>query len=234
MRVVAALALTLAMAPAPQPSTSPSAPDGLLGGLVGGLGDLVDGLLGAGDPPPTDPPPTDPPSAGPTAAPTTPGPSATSIPTPGPIIPSGLGPSGAPTSRPAGLPGHVVRPGRDGGPDVVVTVVPQPAGAPEAAPSISDGLAVPTVVRTDPVLRWAALLFAIGVLALPVVLLVRRRPAPTAAPPAPTPAPARVGPVPPGPDDTAENVTRLPTNLNAIYELGRLDERLAQERDRRS
>ncbi|MEU6205226.1 hypothetical protein ABZ814_16775 [Micromonospora musae] len=231
MRVVAALALTLAMAPAPQPSTSPSVPDGLLGGLVAGLGDLVDGLLGAGDDPTVPPtvPPATPPSDPPSAAPTTSAPSAASIPAPGPIVPSVAVPTGA---RPNGVPDRVVRPGGDGGPDVVVTVVPQPAGAPEVAPSTSETLAVPTVVRTDPVLRWAALLFAIGVLALPVVLLVRRRPAPAAV--APDPVPARGGPVPPGPDETAENVTRLPTNLNAIYELGRLDERLAQERERRS
>ena len=31
-----------------------------------------------------------------------------------------------------------------------------------------------------------------------------------------------------------DNVTHLPTELNAIYELGRLDERLSQERNRRS
>ncbi|RKN29192.1 hypothetical protein [Micromonospora musae] len=231
MRVVAALALTLAMAPAPQPSTSPSVPSGLLGGLVAGLGDLVDGLLGAGDDPTAPPttPPTTPPSDPPSVAPTTPGPSVTSVPVPGPIVPSVAVPSDA---RPNGLPGRVVRPGGDGGPDVVVTVVPQPAGAPEVAPSTSESLAVPTVVRTDPVLRWAALLFSIGVLALPVVLLVRRRPAPADV--APAPVPARGGPVPPGPDEGTENVTRLPTNLNAIYELGRLDERLAQERERRS
>ncbi|SIR98360.1 hypothetical protein [Micromonospora avicenniae] len=232
MRVVAALALTLAMAPAPEPSPSPTVPGGLLGGLVGGLGSLVDGLLGAGDDGEPSVPPSSPPSDAPSAAPTTPGPSATSVPTPGSLAPSVAVPSGVSTNAPGGVPGRVVRPGGGREPSVVVTVVPQPAGAPDLTPSTSDRLAVPTVVRTDPVLQWAALLFAVGVLALPVVLLVRRRPAPAAPAPAPVAAPG--GPVPPGPEDTAENVTRLPTNLNAIYELGRLDERLAQERERRS
>ncbi|MGW1450451.1 hypothetical protein ACWCO3_19515 [Micromonospora sp. NPDC002411] len=72
-------------------------------------------------------------------------------------------------------------------------------------------------------------LLLLGVLAVLALLFVRRRaPGPSAAPtPAPAPAPD------PGPGPVPDNVSRLPTSLNAVYELGRLDERLERERGRR-
>jgi hypothetical protein len=122
-------------------------------------------------------------------------------------------------------------PGGGPGEPAAVTAAP-PGGDGGPAPSTSENLGVPTVVGSDPFLRWAVMVLGVGVVGLAVALFLRRRP----APPAPVPAAtgAGVGPVPPGPDETTGNVTRLPTNLNAIYELGRLDERLAQERERRS
>ncbi|KAB1923931.1 hypothetical protein F8271_30770 [Micromonospora sp. ALFpr18c] len=115
-------------------------------------------------------------------------------------------------ARPAGGPGA---------PDATVPVRNGEAPAP-AAPTYTDP------ARGDwPPAYYLVLAGVLAVLAL--LLLVRRRPPaapPAAAAPAPAPAPEPV-PVP-------DNVSRLPTNLNAIYELGRLDERLDQERGRRS
>ncbi|MGK5739940.1 hypothetical protein [Micromonospora sp. URMC 103] len=231
MPVVAALALTLALAPAPSPA--PSSPTGPVGGLLGGVGDLVDGLLGAGGGTPTPPP---------SATPTTPGPSVTSIPT---AVPPTGAPGAVPTGAPAGVPGPAGAPGAPGapgpvgprgggdGPAVVVTVPPPTAAEGQGAPTTSDGFATPAVAAPDPLMRWAVMMLAVGVLALAAALVVRRRrPAVTPSPAAPA---VGAGPVPPAePGGTEGNVTRLPTNLNAIYELGRLDERLAQERERRS
>ncbi|MFC0506927.1 hypothetical protein [Micromonospora costi] len=229
MPVVAALALTLALAPAPAPSPTPSA--GPVGSLLGGVGSLVDGLLGAGGggtPTPT-PTPTSP----------TAGPSVTAVPSSAPVVPPAGTPSGVPTSAPAGVPGPPGAPGPAGprgglgDPVVVVTGTPPPAVGVPGDPTTSQGLAAPAAVQPDPLMRWAAMMLAVGVLAVPVALIVRRR-RPAVAPSPATPSTGGA-PVPPAEvDETSGNVTRLPTNLNAIYELGRLDERLAQERERRS
>ncbi|MFC3502123.1 hypothetical protein ACFOOK_14290 [Micromonospora krabiensis] len=235
MPAVAALALTLALAPAPSPSPAPSAPAGPVTGLLGGLGEVVDGLLGLGGGSST---------TSPSAAPTTPGPSATSI--PDPVVP----PTGVPVTPGGAVPGAPAggatagTPGTQGGAParvgswsdtddpVVGAPVPRAPDGRAPAPTGPDGLAAPTAVDDDALFRLTMIGLAVAVLAVQIMLLVRRRrerPAPAAA------APPVAGPVPPAAlDATGDNVTRLPTNLNAIYELGRLDERLAQERERRS
>ncbi|MFG1891353.1 hypothetical protein ACGFIR_26215 [Micromonospora sp. NPDC049051] len=219
MRVVAALALTLALAPAPTPTAS----GGPVGDLLGGVGRVVDDLLKGGRATP---------GASPTPVPTG---STAPAPTPAdpsvaPAVPAAPGPSapargGASAPAPAGdLPA-----GREAG-----------APAPEERESASDA---PSTVAAPPrgddgaTDRWLVYGLVLGVLAVPVLFVLhrRRRPAVAATGPAgpaspPTPAPD------PDPDDepVLDNVTHLPTDLNAIYELGRLDERLSQERNRRS
>ncbi|MFI7605950.1 hypothetical protein ACIBTV_12575 [Micromonospora sp. NPDC049366] len=238
MPAVAALALTLALAPAPSPSPSPSAPPGPVTGLLGGLGEVVDGLLGLGGGSSTTSPSVEPTTPGP-------GPSATSIPETGvpatgaPVAPGGVAP-GAPTgAATAGTPGaRGGVPARVGSwsdtddPAVGVPVPPAPDGR-APAPTGPDGLAAPTAVNDDALFRITMIGLGVAVLAVQIMLLVRRRrgrPAPAVAA-----APVAGGPVAPTAlDVTGDNVTRLPTNLNAIYELGRLDERLAQERERGS
>ncbi|WBB69457.1 hypothetical protein [Micromonospora sp. WMMD812] len=220
MPAVAALALTLALAPAPSPSTAPSPSQGVVGGLLGGVGDLVDGLLGGGG--------DGTPSATPSASPTqSGGPTGAPAPAPVPGKPSVAPSSAAPPRSPARL-------GSGGGADdpvVGVPLAPQPADRNDA-PVAPEGMAAPVPDDDDELFRWAVLLLAVGVLAVPLVLLVRQRREPRPAAPV---ASSAGGPLPPtGLDVTGDNVTRLPTNLNAIYELGRLDERLAQERERHS
>ncbi|SCF15161.1 hypothetical protein GA0070607_6183 [Micromonospora coriariae] len=107
-------------------------------------------------------------------------------------------------------------------------------------PNGGDPVAPPTLAAPDrggwPVLPAYYLLVA-GALAVLALLLLRPRRAARAAraagaagAPAPAPAPTPA----PDPGPAPDNVSRLPTNLNAIYELGRLDERLEQERRHRS
>ncbi|MCG5439612.1 hypothetical protein PSH25_004071, partial [Micromonospora sp. PSH25] len=95
-------------------------------------------------------------------------------------------------------------------------------------PNAAPALANPTRSAWPPV----SYLLVVAVLAVLALLLLRRRAPVPAAAPDPGPVPD-VGPAPdtgPVPD----NVSRLPTSLNAIYEMGRQDERLEQERRRRT
>ncbi|PWR10612.1 hypothetical protein DKT68_08325, partial [Micromonospora acroterricola] len=97
-------------------------------------------------------------------------------------------------------------------------------------------VADPTLAAPDrggwPLLPAYYLLVAAALAVLALVLLRPRRAAAGAERSSGAPAPA---PTPtPNPGPLPDNVSRLPTNLNAIYELGRLDERLEQERRHRS
>ncbi|MEV4660019.1 hypothetical protein [Micromonospora sp. NPDC049301] len=216
MPAVVALVLTLALSPAP----SPSATSGPVSDLLGGIGQIVDDLLdgGGGSTPSAPPSPTPtqnpPPSAGPSA----------------PVVPVPAAP--APTPTPAGSSADSRRPQAPAAPDRTA----DGRGTREASvplPNEGDPVAPPTLAAPDrvgwPMLPAYYLLIA-GVLAVLALLLLRPRRAVravgAAGAPAPTPAPD------PGP--APDNVSRLPTNLNAIYELGRLDERLEQERRHRS
>ncbi|MEW2432288.1 hypothetical protein AB0877_30180 [Micromonospora sp. NPDC047644] len=213
MPTVVVLALTLALAPAPSPSTTSNP----LGDIVGGVGQIVDDLLG-GDT--TSAAPT--PSATPTVAATPSRSPVTARPSPvdSIVIPGSAGsasgvPAPAAPGRPAEGEGTGSReetvPWRDGD-----TLAPTPPPA----------LASPTRNAWPPV----PYLLVVAVLVVLALLLLRRRaPAPVAAPdPGPVP---NSGPAP-DPDPVPDNVSRLPTSLNAIYEMGRQDERLEQERRR--
>ena len=210
MPAAAVLALILALAPAPTPTGS----TGPVGDLLGGVGDLVDGLLpgGADD---TPAPSATPSTGSPTASPSDPSPplSRSAGPTPG-----ATGPSSVAT-------------------DAVRREVAVPA-RPGATPGTPEGRAAPpTGSEQNADRRMAYAAGAGGVLAVGALVLLwrRRRAVPTpAVTPAGTGEPAGPsGVVPPSDDDPApDNVTRLPTDLNYIYELGRLDERLRQERER--
>ncbi|MGK5523284.1 hypothetical protein ACSNN9_28565, partial [Micromonospora sp. URMC 107] len=88
--------------------------------------------------------------------------------------------------------------------------------------------------------RWLVHGLVLGALAVPVLFVLHRRRRPAVAatgspgPSSPSSPPAPSPPTPePDEEPLIDNVTHLPTNLNAIYELGRLDERLSQERNRR-
>ncbi|NJC11808.1 hypothetical protein F4558_001634 [Micromonospora profundi] len=239
MPAIVALTMVFALTPAPTPTPTPtpSTTSGPVGSLLGGVGQIVDGLLGggsaSGSPVAPSPTPTDGSAPTPPAAVVPPGASA--------APPSASGSASAPGMAPGQLnpagPGRVARD----------AVVPGPSG------DASDSLDSPALGAPErsgwPLGPGYYLLFA-GVLAVLALLLLRRpraarvagaAPAPAPAP-APTPTPALAaepepeaapahapdldcGPVP-------DNVSRLPTNLNAIYELGRLDERLEQERGR--
>ncbi|WCN84174.1 hypothetical protein [Micromonospora sp. LH3U1] len=211
MPAVVALLLTLALAPTP----SPSATSGPVGDLLGGIGQVVDDLLGVGGTRSAAPTPT----VTPTPAST---PSATGQ--PGPVAPIATpGPAGSSTGVQA--PAAPDRPAGGGGTGAREAAVPRRNGdapAPVAPPTLGD----PGRDGWPPA-YYLLVAGALGVLAL---LLLRRRPAGLAA--APTPAPAPTPEPDPGP--APDNVSRLPTNLNAIYELGRLDERLDRERGRRT
>ncbi|MBQ0902287.1 hypothetical protein [Micromonospora sp. U21] len=233
MPAVVALVLTLALSPTP----SPSAPSGPVGDLIGGVGQIVDDLLGGGSTPSASPIPTPtqtrPPSAGPSApvapAPVTPAPVA-----PAPVAPAPMAPVPTPTpagssagSRPPAVPAAPDR--TAGGRDTREAAVPLPNG--------NDPVDPPTLAAPDrsgwPLLPAYHLLIA-GVLAVLALLLLRRRRAVGTAGSAGAPAPAPAPTPAPDPGPVPDNVSRLPTNLNAIYELGRLDERLEQERRHRS
>ncbi|MER5338268.1 hypothetical protein [Micromonospora sp. NPDC002717] len=212
MSAVAALALTLALAPAPTPSAS----GGPVGGLLGGVGQIVDDLLtgGAGATPGASPTPvpsgsTAPASPRPSAAPVAPGPSTSTS-----------------TSTRAVDPGRTAE-----GPGERKAAVPAPNGRTGTSGDASTVAAPPLRGDGDPAERWLLYGLAATAVAVPVLLVLRRRrPAVAQMGPAGAPAPT---PDPAG-EPLVDNVTRLPTNLNAIYELGRLDERLSQERERRS
>ncbi|MFI7575836.1 hypothetical protein [Micromonospora sp. NPDC049497] len=216
MPAAAVLALILALAPAPTPSGS----TGPVGDLLGGVGDLVDGLLPGGAD--ATPAPSATPSVGsPTASPSDPSPplSRSAGPTPG-------------APRPSSVATDAVR---------RAAAVPQRPGP---TPGTREGRAAPPAGSEQGADRRMAYAAGAGVLAVAALVLLwrRRRSVPG---PAVTPAetggptwpgvPAASGPsgvVPPSDGDPApDNVTRLPTDLNAIYELGRLDERLRQQRE---
>ncbi|MGV9212985.1 hypothetical protein ACTFTM_14100 [Micromonospora sp. RB23] len=220
MPAVVVLALTLALAPAPTPSVSAS--PGPLGELVGGVGRMVGDLLGGGG----TPTPTATPSG--TRAPTS-GPSRP--PTAGPSSPSTPGATPAPAASSTGGRATVKpdRPGGGAGTTDSDPAVPQRGGdtpAPDVAPSLAD----PVRSGWPPV---SYLLVAVVLVGLAALLLRRRGSAGHSAVPAPTPDPPPSSGPDPDPDPGPENVRRLPTSLNAVYELGRLDERLEQERRRR-
>ncbi|MET8277670.1 hypothetical protein [Micromonospora sp. NPDC005174] len=213
MPAVVVLALTLALAPTPTPSVSVT--PGPIGELVGGVGRIVGELLG-GDGTPTP----------------TPSPTGTRAPTTGPSRPSTTGPSSPSTpAAPAGSQsgGRAVltpdRPGKGAGADDRDAAVPLRGGdtpAPVVAPSLAD----PVRDGWPPV---SYLLVAVLLVVLAALLLRRRGDAAAPAPPTPDTEPT----LDHDPDPGADNVRRLPTSLNAVYELGRLDERLEQERRRR-
>ncbi|MGW5557754.1 hypothetical protein ACWER9_11075 [Micromonospora sp. NPDC003944] len=211
MPTVVVLALTLALAPAPAPSATPDP----LGDILGGVGQIVDDLLGDGTPTATPPP-----SATPSGVPTPSRPPTAGRPSPvAPIaVPAPAGSASVPAPATPG--------GRTAGEDTTTgeAAVPKRDGDTPAPPA----LASPTRNAWPPV----SYLLVVAVLAVLALLFVRRRaPAPAAAPdPGPVPG---AGPAPdPGP--VPENVSRLPTSLNAIYEMGRQDERLEQERRKRT
>ncbi|MET7375784.1 hypothetical protein [Micromonospora arida] len=218
MPTVVVLALALALAPAP----SPSATSNPLGDIVGGVGRIVDDLLGGGTPSAA-PTPSDTPTgaATPSRPPVTGRPSpAEPIAIPKPARSAGGVPvPAAPDRRTAGE-----------GTGAREAVVP-PRDGDTPAPIAPPALANPTRNAWPP----ASYLLVVAVLAVLALLLLRRRaPVPAAAVPGPDP-----GPVPdsgPEPDSgpVPDNVSRLPTSLNAIYEMGRQDERLEQERRRRT
>ncbi|WP_328417336.1 hypothetical protein OG470_29010 [Micromonospora sp. NBC_00389] len=214
MPAVVALMLTLALTPTPSPS--PSATPGPVSELLGGVGKIVDDLLGGGSSTPsTSPTPRPTPSPPPAADPSVP-----AVPAPA-LTPAGSSAG----SRP---PGASAAPDRtSGGRGDRAAAVPLPNGEGAAPPT----LASPT--RGGWPLVPAYYFLVAGVLAvLALMLLLRRRTAGTpgvAGAPAPAPTPASA----PDPGPVPDNISRLPTNLNAIYELGRLDERLDQDRGRR-
>ncbi|MEU4644622.1 hypothetical protein [Micromonospora sp. NPDC023814] len=216
MSAVAALALTLALAPAPTPSAS----GGPVGDLLGGIGQIVDDLLtgeGGGTPgaSPTPVPSgsTAPASPRPSAAPVAPRPSTSTT-----------------TSTRAADPARTAD-----GPGERKAAVPAPNGRTGTSGDASTVAAPPLDGDGEPAERWLLYGLAATAVAVPVLLVLRRRrPAVAQVGPAGAPGPAP-GPTPdPAAEPLVDNVTRLPTNLNAIYELGRLDERLSQERQRRS
>ncbi|MBM0202179.1 hypothetical protein JNW90_02835 [Micromonospora sp. STR1s_5] len=218
MPTVVVLALTLALAPAP----SPSATANPLGDIVGGVGRIVDDLLG-GDTPSAAPTPSGTPTgaATPSRPPVADQPSPVEpIAIPGPAESAGGTPApAAPDRRTAG----------EGTGTREAAVPPRDGDTP--APTAPPALASPTRDAWPPV----SYLLVVAVLAVLALLLLRRRaPVPAAAAPRPDP-----GPVPdcgPEPDSgpVLDNVSRLPTSLNAIYEMGRQDERLEQERRRQT
>ncbi|MFI7650698.1 hypothetical protein ACIBTZ_32195 [Micromonospora sp. NPDC049460] len=208
---MAALALTLALAPAPTPSAS----GGPVGDLLGGIGQIVDDLLtgGGGITPGASPTPV--PSG--STAPASPRPSA---------APGAPRPSTSTTTSPRADSARTAE-----GPGERKAAVPAPNGRTGTSGDASTVTAPPLDGDGDPAVRWLLYGLAATAVAVPVLLVLRRRrPAVAQVGPAGAPAPT---PDPAG-EPLVDNVTRLPTNLNAIYELGRLDERLSQERQRRS
>ncbi|WP_433120668.1 hypothetical protein [Micromonospora sp. CA-246542] len=219
MPAVVVLALTLALAPTPTPAPTPtvSATPGPLGELVGGVGRIVGDLLGGrGTPTPV---PTSSGTRAPTSGPSRPSATAPSPSTPGANPGPAESPAGARATVPPDRPdGRAGTNGRDPAVPVRGGDTPAPIVAPAIADPVRDGW--------PPV---SYLLVAAVLVGLAVLLLRRRSSAGPSAVPAPTPDPTPS----PDPDPGPDNVRRLPTSLNAIYELGRLDERLEQERRRR-
>ncbi|MET8357274.1 hypothetical protein [Micromonospora sp. NPDC005171] len=215
MPTVVVLALTLALAPAPSPSTTSNP----LGDIIGGVGQIVDDLLGGGTPTAA---PT--PSVTPTGAPTPSRPPVAGQPSPVESIASPV-PTGSTGGGPApAVPDRRTADEDSGTREVAVPWRDGDTPAPTAAPALAN----PSRNAWPP----TSYLLVVALLAVLALLFLRRRaPVPTATPdpgpvPGPDPAP-EPGPVP-------ENVSRLPTSLNAIYEMGRQDERLEQERRRRT
>ncbi|MFE9190191.1 hypothetical protein ACFYL6_11315 [Micromonospora sp. NPDC007208] len=211
MPTVVVLALTLALAPAP----SPSATSDPLGDIIGGVGQIVDDLLGGGTPTAA---PT--PSVAPTGASTPSRPPVVNQPSPAEPITIPV-----PARSAGGVPAPAVPDRHTAGTGSREAAVP---GRDAPTPTLPPALANPARNAWPPV----SYLLVVAVLAVLALLLVRRR----APVPAATPDP---GPVPesgPAPDagPVPDNVSRLPTSLNAIYEMGRQDERLEQERRRRT
>ncbi|MET8045547.1 hypothetical protein ABZU25_32345 [Micromonospora sp. NPDC005215] len=211
MPAVVVLALTLALAPAPSPSST----SGPVADLLGGVGQIVDDLLDRGGTPNAPPTATSTPTSTP-RSPAVPDQANPARPT---AAPTPAGPSAA--VRAPGAPVASARPDGGAATGSRATAVPRRDGdapTPVAPPTFAS----PARDGWPPV----SYLLVLAVLVVLAVLLLRRhRPA---AAPAPGPAPG------PDPGPLPENVSRLPTSLNAVYELGRLDERLDHERGRRS
>lgn len=215
MPTVVVLALTLALAPAP----SPSATSDPLGDIIGGVGQIVDDLLG-GDTPSAAPPP----SATPTGASTPSRPPAAGRPSP---VESSAIP--VPAGSAGGLPAPAAPDRRTAGEGTGTREVAVPRSDGDTpAPTAPPALATPSRNAWPP----TSYLLVVAVLAALALLFVRRRAAVPAAAPDPGPVPGSDPAPDPGP--VPENVSRLPTSLNAIYEMGRQDERLEQERRRRT
>ncbi|RAO45024.1 hypothetical protein [Micromonospora saelicesensis] len=219
MPTVVVLALTLALAPAP----SPSATSNPLGDIVGGVGRIVDDLLG-GDTPSAAPTPSDTPTGAttPSRPPVAGRPSPAEpivIPEPARSAGGGVPAPAAPDRRTAG----------EGTGTHEVAVPPRDGDTP--APIAPPALANPTRNAWPP----ASYLLVVAVLGVLALLLLRRRaPVPAAAAPRPDPGPVPDSGPEPDPGPVPDNVSRLPTSLNAIYEMGRQDERLEQERRRQT
>ncbi|WP_405433266.1 hypothetical protein [Micromonospora sp. NBC_00617] len=216
MPTVVVLALTLALAPAP----SPSATSGPVGDLLGGVGRVVDDLLDGHRAPSATPTPGVTPTA--MSAPTRP-------PATAPPSPTAPGVTAATAGSSAGVraPAAPGSPAGGSGADahdaaVPVHIVDTPT------PEVPPALASPTRGGWPPV----SYLLVAAVLAVLALLLPRRRASDSTIGPASDPGPAPSPDPEPDPDPGPDNVRRLPTSLNAIYELGRLDERLEQERRR--
>ncbi|MEU8330369.1 hypothetical protein [Micromonospora sp. NPDC048839] len=211
MPTVVVLALTLALSPAP----SPSATSDPLGDIVGGVGQIVDDLLGGNTP--TAPPP---PGVTPTRAPT---PSPTPVAgQPSPVESSAIP---VPTRSAGGRPAPVAPDRRTAGEGTATrgAAVPRRDGD-TPAPTDPPALANPTRSAWPPM---SYLLVVVALAVLAVLFLRRRSPVPAAAP---DPGPVPGADPAPDPGSMPENVSRLPTSLTAIYEMGRQDERLEQER----
>ncbi|WP_327031421.1 hypothetical protein [Micromonospora ureilytica] len=213
MPTVVVLALTLALAPAPSPSVS-SDP---LGDIIGGVGQIVDDLLGGNTP-----------SAAPAPSVTPARPSTPSRP-PAAGQPSPVEPVAIPV--PAASAGGVPAPAA---PDP--GTADEGTGTREAAVPQRDRDTPAPVLASPARNAWppVSYLLVVAVLAVLALLLLRRRAPVPAATRTPDPGPVPDSGPPPDPGAVPDNVSRLPTSLNAIYEMGRLDERLEQERRRRT
>ncbi|MBG6066053.1 hypothetical protein [Micromonospora ureilytica] len=217
MPTVVVLALTLALAPAPSPSVT-SDP---LGDIIGGVGQIVDDLLGGVTP-----------SAAPAPSVTPTRPSTPSRPPvagqPSPVEPVAIP---VPAASAGGVPAPAAPDPRtaDEGTGTREAAVPQRDGD-TSAPAAAPALASPTRNAWPPV----SYLLVVAVLAVLALLILRRRAPVPAATRTPDPGPVPDSGPPPDLGPVPDNVSRLPTSLNAIYEMGRLDERLEQERRRRT
>ncbi|MEU5785090.1 hypothetical protein [Micromonospora lupini] len=216
MPTVVVLALTLALAPAPSPSPT----SGPVGDILGGVGRAVDDLFGGHGAPSATPTPSVTPTA--TSAPSRP-------PATGQPRPATPGATAAPAGSSAGVRASAAPDRPTGDSDAQEAAVPLRTGD-TPAPEVPPALANPARGGWPPV----SYLLVVAVLAVLALLLLRRRAPDSPTAPAPDPAPAPDSGPGPDPEPTPDNVRRLPTTLNGIYELGRLDERLEQERRRRT